>query len=72
MIRLKMNMPIESSHQTDLTKSRKLIEMADRLTREYAELWELSHLLRKESRQLSEDSYVLRRIGTGLILDGSP
>ena len=60
-------MPIESSHQTDLNKSRELIAMADRLTREYAELREQSHLLRMESRQLSEDSYVLRRIGTGLM-----
>lgn len=53
--------------QLPLAKSRELIAMTDRLTQEYAELRELSRVLRKESRQLSEDSNVLRRISTGLI-----
>lgn len=41
--------------------------MADRLTQQYAELRELSKVLRKESRQLSEDSHILRRVSTGLL-----
>jgi hypothetical protein len=60
-------MSAKSAYQTDLTKSRELIAVAERLTQEYAELRELSRDLRNESRQLSDDSYVLRRIGTALM-----
>ena len=62
-------MPNEPSHQTHLNKSRELIALTDRLTQEYAELQQLSRVLRKESRQLSEDSYILRRVGTALLWD---
>ena len=65
-------MSADPAHQTQLTKSRELIATANRLTQEYAELRELSHALRKESRELSEDSSVLRRIGIRLIWDDSP
>ena len=65
-------MSAETSQQIHLIKSRELIAMADRLTQEYAELRELSRVLRSESRQLSDDSYVLRRIGTNLMWDESP
>lgn len=65
-------MSIEPSYQTHLNKSRELIDMVDRLTREYAELRELSRVLRRESRQLRDDSYALRRMLTGLIPPESP
>ena len=61
------NMSGEASQHTHLTKSRELIEIANRLTQEYAELREASKMLRKDSRQLSEDSTILRRISTRLI-----
>ena len=64
-------MSAEATNQIHLIKSRELIAMADRLTQEYAELRELSCVLRNESRQLSDDSYVLRRIGTRLLWDES-
>ena len=60
-------MSTEHSHHTDLNKSRELIALADRLTQEYAELRELFLVLRQESRQLSEDSNVLRRTSTRLL-----
>lgn len=64
-------MPTEPVHQTHLNKSRELIAIADRLTREYAELREQSQVLRQESRQLSADSDVLRRVSTRLLWDGN-
>jgi hypothetical protein len=64
-------MSAETSHQIHLIKSRELIVIADRLTQEYAELSEVSRVLRNESRQLSDDSYVLRRIGNRLLWDES-
>ena len=60
-------MPSEPPYQTHLNKSRELIELANRLNQEYAELRQLSLVLRKESRQLSEDSDLLRRFSTGLL-----
>ena len=65
-------MSSEPSDQIHMNKSRELIAMADRLTQEYADLRELSRVLRKESRQLSEDSNVLRRMSTALLWRESP
>ena len=65
-------MPSEPSDQTHLNKSRELIALTDRLTQEYAELQELSRVLRKESTQLRDDSYVLRRISTDLLWVKNP
>jgi len=65
-------MSSEHSHQTHLNRSRELIALTDRLTQEYAELQELSRVLRNESRQLREDSYVLRRVGTDLLWVKNP
>ena len=60
-------MPSQSSHQTHLNKTRDLIALTERLTQEYAELKELSRVLRTESRQLCEDSRVLRRMSAEVI-----
>jgi len=60
-------MPNEPSPQIHLNKSRELIAVTDRLAEEYAELKELSRVLRRDSTQLRDDSYVLRRASTALL-----
>lgn len=65
-------MPTEPAYQTHLNKSQELIAMVDRLNSEKTELLELSRVLRKESRQLSEDSHVLRWISTSLLWRENP
>ena len=62
----------EPSHQTHVNKSRELIALTDRLAQEYAELQELSRVLRIESTRLREDSQVLRRARTNLLWAKNP
>ena len=60
-------MSSKPTYQPHLNKSRELIAQANRLNQEYAELRELSLVLRKESRQLSDDPDLLRRFSISLL-----
>ena len=60
------------SHNRDLhAETLDPTALANVLKQKYAELIETSVVLRKESRQLREDSKVLRRIGTKLFSPSS-